>query len=266
MELISIITPAYNAEKYISETIDSVLKQTYVNWELIIVDDCSTDSTSEIVQNYQKKDDRIKYYRLANNSGAASIPRNVGLEKAKGTYVTFLDSDDIWLPEKLEKQMLYLQQTNSDLIYTNTVYFYPDGSEIFLKTYLVPSFFSLLMVDRIALSSVLVKRTDDLYFEPSLKVAQDHLLWLLLYKKGYKFYLVNEFLTKYRYNSDSILHSNPFKSLLDGYKVIQLISKRYNYRKPTIIFFIVSQTIMRVGNVLLGIITRKMIRIFNKNN
>lgn len=94
MDLISIITPMYNGAKYVSYTIDSVLAQTYSNWEMIIVDDGSKDNGAELVQTYSEKDGRIKLFRQAN--GGSSVARNNGLKNAKGRYICFLDSDDLW--------------------------------------------------------------------------------------------------------------------------------------------------------------------------
>ena len=101
---VSVITASYNCAKFIEESIKSVLNQTYDNLELIIIDDCSTDNTEEIVNEYIKKDSRIKFYRLNNNSGAA-VARNKGLDEATGRFIAFLDSDDIWDKQKLEKQI-----------------------------------------------------------------------------------------------------------------------------------------------------------------
>ena len=98
-DLVSIIMPAYNAEKYIEEAIESVLKQTYRNWELIIVNDCSIDATEQIVKKYQEQDERIKFHSLTENQGVANA-RNTALQNAVGRYIAFLDSDDMWLPEK----------------------------------------------------------------------------------------------------------------------------------------------------------------------
>ena len=109
--LVSVIVPAYNCEKFIGETIASVLAQTYQNWEMIIVDDCSSDNTREIILDSAKKDSRIKYYFLQNNSGAA-VARNTAMEQAEGEYMAFLDSDDVWLPEKLEKQLNFMRDNN----------------------------------------------------------------------------------------------------------------------------------------------------------
>ena len=110
-DLVSIIMPAYNAEKYIEEAIESVLKQTYRNWELIIVNDCSIDATEQIVKKYQEQDERIKFHSLTENHGVANA-RNTALQNAVGRYIAFLDSDDMWLPEKLEKQIGFMKINN----------------------------------------------------------------------------------------------------------------------------------------------------------
>ena len=106
--LVSIITPTYNCGKFIGQTIESVLNQSYQNWEMIIVDDCSTDNTKEIVEKYVKQDKRIKYYVLEVNSGAA-VARTKAMQLASGEYIAFLDSDDLWMPDKLEKQILFMK-------------------------------------------------------------------------------------------------------------------------------------------------------------
>ena len=116
-ELVSIIMPSFNTGKYITETIESVLAQSYKNWELIIVDDCSSDNTDEIVSTYLS-DDRIHYLKNEKNSGAA-FSRNIALRKAKGKWIAFLDSDDLWLPEKLELQLAYMKKNNYAFSYTD---------------------------------------------------------------------------------------------------------------------------------------------------
>ena len=108
-ELVSVIMPSYNTAKYIGETIKSVQAQTYENWELIIVDDCSTDNTDSTIEPFLS-DERIRYLKNSRNSGAA-VSRNYALRKAKGKWIAFLDSDDLWLPDKLEKQINLDQQT-----------------------------------------------------------------------------------------------------------------------------------------------------------
>lgn len=109
-ELVSIIMPSYNTANFIGATIGSVLIQTYKNWELLIVDDCSTDNTDEIVSRYD--DERIIYLKNAKNSGAA-ISRNIALENAKGKWIAFLDSDDLWYPTKLEEQIKFMKKINT---------------------------------------------------------------------------------------------------------------------------------------------------------
>lgn len=111
--LVSIITPTYNCGKFIAETIESVLAQTYTHWEMIIVDDCSTDNTKDVVDQYS--DPRIHYHCLEQNSGAAEA-RNTALRMAKGRWIAFLDSDDLWLPEKLERQLSFM--VNNDYAFT----------------------------------------------------------------------------------------------------------------------------------------------------
>lgn len=110
-ELVSIITPTFNAEKYIRDTLQSVLNQSYQNWEMILVDDASTDQTVKIINDFAEKDVRFKLFKLSKNSGNG-FARNVALEKATGKYIAFLDADDLWFPLKLEKQIQFLKTNN----------------------------------------------------------------------------------------------------------------------------------------------------------
>ena len=107
-DLVSIITPTYNSEKYISETIQSIQAQTHTNWELLITDDCSTDQTIKTVKRFQENDSRIRLYKLEKNQGAG-IARNNSIIKATGRYIAFCDSDDQWKPAKLEKQVKFMK-------------------------------------------------------------------------------------------------------------------------------------------------------------
>lgn len=116
-ELVSIIMPSYNTANYIEASIESVRHQTYENWELLIVDDCSTDNTDEVVRPFLT-DGRIHYLKNEQNGGAA-ISRNRALREAKGKWIAFLDSDDLWLPEKLEKQVSFMEQNGYHFSYTN---------------------------------------------------------------------------------------------------------------------------------------------------
>ena len=115
-ELVSIIMPSYNTGKYIAQSIESVLNQTYDNWELIIVDDCSDDNTDEVVRTYLE-DQRIRFFKNEYNSGAA-VSRNRALKEAKGKWMAFLDSDDLWLPDKLRKQIQFMEKNKYAFSYT----------------------------------------------------------------------------------------------------------------------------------------------------
>jgi teichuronic acid biosynthesis glycosyltransferase TuaG len=118
-EKVSIITPAYNSEKFISDTIRSVQNQTYTNWEMIIVDDCSTDKTVEIIQEFMDNDPRIHLIKLNTNSGTG-IARNTALQVVSGRHIAFVDADDLWKPEKLSKQIDFMEANN--LAFTFTFY------------------------------------------------------------------------------------------------------------------------------------------------
>jgi glycosyltransferase involved in cell wall biosynthesis len=115
-DLVTIVMPSYNTARFLPETIGSVLAQTYHNWELIIVDDCSTDDTASVVETI--KDDRIRFYKNETNSGAA-VSRNRALREAKGRWIAFLDSDDLWDPEKLERQIRFMEDNGYAFSYTN---------------------------------------------------------------------------------------------------------------------------------------------------
>jgi teichuronic acid biosynthesis glycosyltransferase TuaG len=120
--LISIITPCYNGALFIAQAIESVIAQTYKNWEMIIVDDCSTDMSLDIALSYAAKDKRIKVLKMEQNSGAA-LARNKAIKVSRGEYLAFLDSDDIWLPEKIEKQLQFMQKNDSDFSFTEYEHF-----------------------------------------------------------------------------------------------------------------------------------------------
>ena len=117
-ELLSIITPMYNYEKYIGQTIESVLNQTYKNWEMLIVDDCSNDNSPNIVKEYVQIDNRIKYIRVNKNKGVSNA-RNTGLQQARGRFIAFLDSDDIWNNSKLEDQVQFMIKNDCTITFTS---------------------------------------------------------------------------------------------------------------------------------------------------
>ena len=114
---VSIITPVFNAQRYLGDCVESVLNQTFEHWEHILVDDCSTDNSARIIKGYAEKDDRIRYVKLSENSGAGAA-RNRAIEESKGKYIAFLDSDDLWNSEKLARQVAFMEENNYHFTFT----------------------------------------------------------------------------------------------------------------------------------------------------
>lgn len=224
--LVSIIMPAYNAEKYISESIESVLAQTYKNWELIIVDDCSSDNTKKIVDDYMQKDYRIKFIMLAQNSGAA-VARNTAIENAKGRYIAFLDSDDLWKKEKLQKQLDFMQKGQYAFTFTSYQYLKQTNEEK-LRVINIPkslTYKQSLKNTIIGCLTVVVdrKKTGD-FRMPLVRAGQDHLTWWMLMKRGFKAYGLQENLAEYRRVEGSISH-NRFKAIKRHWKLYREYEK-----------------------------------------
>lgn len=211
-DLISVITPTYNCGDFIGETIESVLYQTYSNWEMIIVDDCSTDETKNIVNHYSLKDKRIKYYCLMENSGAA-VARTKAIELAKGHYMAFLDSDDLWLPNKLEYQ-LYIMKRNSWNLTCTDYEQIDEKSNSLKKTIKCVSKvdYNRLLLDCPVGNSTVMYNVNELgKFEvPNIRKRNDDALWLQMLKKEKYIYGINETLMKYRIRHNSI-SSNKLK-------------------------------------------------------
>lgn len=225
-ELVSIIMPSYNTAKFISETIDLVLTQTYTNWELIIVDDCSTDNTDEVVKSFLS-DDRIKYIKNEKNSGAA-FSRNRALCEAKGKWIAFLDSDDLWFPEKLEKQISFMKKNDYRFSYTNYIeideFSIPNGRVITgpkkvtrhgMHNY---CWMGCLTVMYDAKTIGLIQIAD-------IKKNNDYAMWLKVCKKA-DCYLLDEVLAKYRKRSGSISNHGYTKLIKWHYKLYREAEKR----------------------------------------
>jgi glycosyltransferase involved in cell wall biosynthesis len=128
-DLVSILIPTYNTEKFIRSTIESVQNQTYTNWEMILVDDASTDNTIVIIEEFAQNDSRIKLFKLPENRGNG-FARNAALEKATGKYIAYLDADDLWFPEKLEKQIQFLKANNSHFTFSFYDSIDEDGNDL----------------------------------------------------------------------------------------------------------------------------------------
>lgn len=225
-ELVSIITPVYNCEKYIEDAINSVISQTYENWEMILVDDCSNDKSFEIINEYCKKDNRIKLFKLEKKGGAA-IARNKAMEMAKGRFLAFLDGDDIWVEKKLEIQLKLMKENNSAISYGNYEVIVEDGSsmnkivkvpkEITYEQYLRNTIIQTVtvMIDR--------EKTGDIRM-PNIEMRQDFATWLSILKRGYTALGINEVLGKYRRVRQS-LSSNKFKTMRKNWYVYRKIEK-----------------------------------------
>ena len=203
--LVSIVMPAYNAEKYIGAAIDSVIAQTYQNWELIVVDDCSTDNTAEIVTEYMKKDERIKYHKLEKNSGAA-VARNTAVEIAQGKYMAFLDSDDVWFPEKLSKQIYFMEENN--YIFTCTSYTKIDEEGKYLNRTIgvrKQSNYDDILKKNPGNSTVIYNaEVIGKVTIPNIRKRNDYVMWLSVVKKAGMLYGMGETLASHRIRNGSL--------------------------------------------------------------
>lgn len=225
-ELVSIIMPSYNTGKYIKETIESVLSQTYSNWELIIVDDCSIDDTDEVIKDFLM-DARIRYYKNENNSGAA-ISRNKALREAKGRWIAFLDSDDLWDSDKLEKQLVFMITNGYHFSYTNYEEIDETSSKLnkiisgpkkITKTgmynYCWPGCLTV-MYDSKKIGLIQIE---------DIKKNNDYAMWLKVCHKA-TCYLLDENLAKYRKRTGSI-SNHSYKTLIKWhYKLFTDVEKK----------------------------------------
>ena len=206
MAKVSILMNGYNAEKYLKEALDSVYSQTYQNWEIIFIDNCSTDGTKKIIDEY---DDKIKYYKTPENLSLCSA-RVFAKSFIKGDFFCVLDCDDIWLSTKLEKQVDFMfEHKDVGIIYTNTVYFTDSGNEVLAYDRLMPSgnlFTQLLSNYFFSLETVMVRKETmdfhNIYFSPKYNVSSDAELFI---KLSYftKCLYIDEPLAKWRYGHGS---------------------------------------------------------------
>ena len=198
--LISIITPYYNSSKFIDECVNSVLLQSYSNWELLIVDDFSDDNSKELLLNLEKKDKRIRVIFLDINAGAANA-RNVAILKAKGRYIAFLDSDDSWQSQKLDRQISFMKQNDIAFSFTSYQSISENGSDV-IGVFVVPyklTYNDYLKNTIIGCLTVVIDREKVGYFEmPNIRSSHDMALWLLIMKRGFDAYGLNENLASYR--------------------------------------------------------------------
>lgn len=214
--LVSIIMPSYNAESYIAESIESVLHQTYTNWELIITDDRSRDHTPDIVQSYCKQDSRIDFVIAQQHTGIAGT-RNQCLSRAKGQFVAFLDNDDLWYPEKLEKQVRFMMENNCSFIYSEYELMNEDGTPKgkTIKTAGVIDYDKYLKNTIIGSGTIMLdtNKTGKLQM-PDNATSDDMALWCKILKEGHHAYPMKEILMKYRVRSNSA-SANKLKAAKD---------------------------------------------------
>lgn len=210
--LVSVIMPLYNCAAFITDTIHSLQAQTYTDWELVAVDDCSTDNTREIVTALAAEDPRIRYFCLEKNSGAA-VARTVSMENADGEYMAFLDSDDLWHPEKLKRQVAFMQENDYAFSCTSYAQINEKGEPLGKIKRCIPktNYNRLLLDNPVGNSTVMysVKKMGK-FTVPNIRKRNDYALWLKMLKKEKYVYGLPEVLMYYRVCSNSI-SSNKFK-------------------------------------------------------
>ena len=224
-DLVSIIMPSHNCGRFVRETIESVLAQTYTNWELLFVDDCSTDDTEAIVQSFA--DTRIHYFRNEHNSGAA-VSRNLALREAKGRWIAFLDSDDIWMPEKLEHQIHFMEFKNYHFSYheyeeidelSQSLHVMVSGPKHIFKmgmfNYCWPGCLTV-MYDANKIGLVQIE---------DIKKNNDYAIWLKVCKKA-DCYLLNECLAHYRKRKGSISNQSKLDLVKWHYRLFREAEKQ----------------------------------------
>jgi len=203
--LVSVIMPAYNCADFIGITLDSVIAQTYQNWEALVVDDCSTDHTEEVVRSYVERYPRIRYFKLEENSGPA-VARNKAVKKAEGKYLAFLDSDDVWFPEKLAKQIRFMKAKGCTFTCTSYNKINDDGNELgrIIGARSVSNYEDILrrnpgnstvVYDAEALGKILI---------PDIRKRNDYVMWLQVIKKAKYLYGIQETLGSHRIRTGSL--------------------------------------------------------------
>lgn len=247
MNKVSIIMPSYNAANFIAASIQSVIEQTYSNWELLITDDCSKDDTINIIKKFQEIDNRIQLFSTGKNSGAAAA-RNISLQNATGKYIAFLDSDDIWVSNKLETQLKFMIEKNIAFSFSSYSVMKEDGTPTG-NTINVPKvigYHGYLRNTIIGCLTVIIDREKTGNFlMPNIKTSEDMALWLNIMKRGYKAWGLQIPLAQYRVVSNS-LTSKKWKEA----KYVWKVYREIEHINP------IYSTICFVGYVINAIIKR----------
>ena len=220
--LVSIIMPNYNGAKYVRETLESVIAQTYTNWELLFVDDCSSDNSLEIVEGYNEP--RFKILKNPTNQGAAAS-RNYALREAKGKWIAFLDADDLWLPEKLEKQLAFMINNNYHFSCTSYEHINEDSEPIGVKVVSPKKIGKRKMYRYCYLGCLTVMYDAEhvglIQVDERLKSRNDYAMWLKVSKHCVCYYL-DKALAKYRIRANSLSHSGLKKSIKNQYRLFRI--------------------------------------------
>jgi len=219
MNLVSIIIPYFKKKDYILDAVNSVLNQTYQNFEIIIVYDDSSKSELPLIYEIQKLDNRIRVLINEKNIGAG-LSRNIGIKNSNGKYIAFLDADDIWKTEKLKKQINIMEQNSLSITHTSYEIIDKNNKQVDIRNAMQLNFKKLLKSCDVGLSTVMIKK--DLFNEKnkflSIKTKEDYILWLSLSKNGYIFYAIKESLSLWRISKNS-LSSSIIRKLIDGFNV-----------------------------------------------
>lgn len=206
MPLVSIISPAYNAARFIGYTIESVQRQTYSNWEMLVSNDCSTDTTAEIVNRYANSDNRIRLINCSENGGVSQA-RNRALSNAKGRYIAFLDSDDCWMPDKLEKQIRFMQSKDIAFSFTSYQLMNENGEKLerYVLSKQVMTYNDVIKNTHIGCLTVVIDKSKVGSFRmPLIPHTEDTMTWAEILMRGYTAYGIPDVLALYRISSSSI--------------------------------------------------------------
>lgn len=227
-EKVSVITPSYNSEKYIAQTIESVQNQTYENWEMIIVDDCSSDRTCEIVEEFAKADPRIQLLRQEENAGAGRA-RTRAMQASEGRFIAYLDADDIWLPEKLEKQVAFMLEHKCSFSCTSYEVINDEGQRLNKNVYMLPkvNYVGFLTNNLLQTVGIMVDTSavDKKHLVmPDIRRRQDAATWLQILKAGHDCYGLDEILAQYR-RAENSLSSNKVKAVKGVWSLYRDIEK-----------------------------------------
>ncbi len=224
--------PVYNASRFLKESIDSVLRQTYSHFELILINDCSKDDSYEIMKSYQTVDSRVRVFSNDENKGV-SYTRNFGVSKAQGEYIALIDSDDMWVDDKLQKQMELIEKyPDTDICFTGSAFVDTNSirSDFVFKVPTQVDYKTLLKQNVISCSSVLIKKELLIKYPMAHdNMHEDFAVWLSVLKSGGVARGINEPLLIYRVDRNS-KSGNKFKSLMMGYRVYKFMGINFFMR------------------------------------